>query len=162
MHSICRFVLHVFAAVFTYEQMRFAAVVVRIRTEVPCIDFIFAQCNFVDVFHFRYLRIRMHVSLSVRCVRTHLLMFLFGGGDRRVHFFVRLRHMIDLIVNTFLMSRSFAIRACVYHCSSDAFNLKCARARALSGPLHSTGSTSSRMRSRGTHSSSLRFTAKTI
>lgn len=47
---------HVFAAVFTNPQFRLFAIFLRIRREIPSVDFVFAKLHAVDVFHFRQLK----------------------------------------------------------------------------------------------------------
>lgn len=49
------FIFHVFETIFTYPQLGLLPIILWERWEVPCINFIFPNLNFIDKFDFGYL-----------------------------------------------------------------------------------------------------------
>jgi hypothetical protein len=58
--------LHIFEAVFANVQLGLLAVLVRVRAEVPGVDFVLAELNFVNVLHFCELLVLFFQNGNVR------------------------------------------------------------------------------------------------
>jgi hypothetical protein len=88
--------LHVLQTKLADIELALLSVLLRIRTEVPRVNFIFPKLDSVDVFDFGY----------------GLVLFLQGGGGW-IHFFISLLNMVDFVVAALLISSHLSTKLAV-------------------------------------------------
>lgn len=92
MISVSFFKPHVYQTILADEQFRLLPIFLRIRAKVPRINFKFADLHLVYVFHF-----------------CDGFVLLFQRRRRRIHFRIRLLHVINLIMSALLIARYFPV-----------------------------------------------------